>query len=103
MTYASTYNAKIKEIGSARPFTTCKKGRKEGLVAPPDLDKIIHDFRSSLNIILGNSELMLDDAMGRINKQQREGLKDILSSGESLRELVYDIVLWRNASTGDKK
>jgi len=46
---------------------------------------------------------MLDDAMGRINKQQREGLKDILSSGESLRELVYDIVLWRNASTGDKK
>ena len=52
------------------------------------LEKTAHDFRSSLNIIIGFSELLLDEAPGKINDEQRRALSDIHDSGLRLLDIV---------------
>ncbi len=47
-----------------------------------------HDFRTPLNIIIGFTELMLDEVPGKINEEQRRSLNDILNSAKRLLELV---------------
>jgi hypothetical protein len=47
-----------------------------------------HDFRTPLNIIIGFSELLLEEIPGRINEEQRLDLTDILNSGRRLLGLV---------------
>jgi K+-sensing histidine kinase KdpD len=54
------------------------------------LEKISHDFRAPLNIIIGFSELLLDETPGKINGEQRRALNDILNSGHHLLTLVND-------------
>jgi signal transduction histidine kinase len=55
------------------------------------LEKILHDFRTPLNIIIGFSELLLDEAPGKINDAQRCALGDILDSGNRLLNQVNKI------------
>jgi signal transduction histidine kinase len=50
--------------------------------------KLSHEFRTPLNIIIGFTELMLDEVPGKINEQQRLSLNDILNSAKRLLELV---------------
>jgi signal transduction histidine kinase len=57
-----------------------------------DIDKTAHDLRASLNIIIGFSELMLDEVMGKINKEQRRSLNDILNNGKRLLVLSDEII-----------
>jgi signal transduction histidine kinase len=52
------------------------------------LTKMSHDFRTPLNIIIGFTELMLDEVPGKINEEQRSALNDILNSAKRLLELV---------------
>lgn len=52
--------------------------------------KMSHDFRAGLNIIIGFTELMLDEVPGRINQQQRYSLNDIYASSQRLLELVNE-------------
>lgn len=52
------------------------------------LSKMSHDFRTPLNIIIGFTELMLDEVPGKINEEQRRSLNDILNSAKRLLELV---------------
>lgn len=51
-------------------------------------EKLSHEFRTPLNIIIGFTELMLDEVPGKINEQQRLSLNDILNSARRLLELV---------------
>jgi len=55
------------------------------------LAKISHEWRASLNIIIGFAELMLDEVPGKINEQQRQSLNDILNSGKRLLELINNL------------
>jgi hypothetical protein len=57
----------------------------------PDMRKTYHDFRSSLNIIIGYSELMLDGVMGKMTDEQREGMKDILTASFHMLDLVSEV------------
>ncbi|MFH1647072.1 MAG: histidine kinase dimerization/phospho-acceptor domain-containing protein [Chloroflexota bacterium] len=50
-----------------------------------------HDFRTPLNIIIGFTELLLDEVPGEINEEQRRGLTDILDSARRLLDMVNDI------------
>ena len=50
--------------------------------------KMSHDFRTPLNIIIGFTELMLDEVPGKINEEQKRSLNDILASAKRLLELV---------------
>ena len=51
-----------------------------------------HELRTPLNIIIGFSELMLGGAVGRLNKEQKQCLNDILSGGQHLLSLINDIL-----------
>jgi signal transduction histidine kinase len=58
-----------------------------------DVEKVIHDFRSSLNVIIGYSELMVDGVMGKMTEEQRITMKDILEKSRRLADMVNDLVL----------
>jgi len=57
-------------------------------VEPEFFSKMSHDFRTPLNIIIGFTELMLDEVPGKINEEQRRSLNDILDSAKRLLDLV---------------
>ena len=66
-----------------------KSGSVTGIKVDSELlSRISHDFRTPLNIIIGFTELMLDEVPGKINEQQRRSLIDILNSTKRLLELV---------------
>jgi signal transduction histidine kinase len=61
----------------------------KGLKVETDfLSNMSHDFRTPLNIIIGFTELMLDEVPGKINEEQRRSLNDIMDSAKRLLELV---------------
>jgi signal transduction histidine kinase len=64
---------------------------KEDKLHRERLEQISHDFRTPLNIIIGFAELLLDEAPGKINDEQRRSLNDILNSGHRLLGLVNEI------------
>ena len=65
---------------------------KAGMKVESDfLAKKSHDFRTPLNIIIGFTELMLDEVPGKINEEQRCSLNDILNSAKRLLELVNNM------------
>ena len=53
--------------------------------------RISHDFRSALNVVAGFTELLLDEAPGKINEEQRLSLNDILNSSRRLNDLVNEV------------
>jgi hypothetical protein len=90
--------------GSGRQTAIKGDDRTEtGVKNPYNVEKTAHDFRASLNIIIGFTELMLDEATGKINKEQRRSLNDILSNGKRLLDLSDDIVKRLEAASGNPK
>jgi signal transduction histidine kinase len=81
-------NAGLVHGRAARPETGLPDaggGQSTTADLPRDL---AHDFRTPLNIIIGFSELMLEEIPGKINEEQRRDLVDILNSGKRLLGLV---------------
>ncbi len=78
-------------------------GQEKSPAASEDLDKITHDIRSSINIIIGYSQLMLDQTPGKINAQQRQALQDILKSSNRLNDLADIIVRRLDTISGRKQ
>jgi signal transduction histidine kinase/ActR/RegA family two-component response regulator len=56
------------------------------------LASMSHELRTPLNAVIGFSEVLLDRMFGEINERQAEYLRDILSSGRHLLELINDIL-----------
>ena len=56
-----------------------------------EVEKTRHEFRSSLNVIIGYAELMLDGAMGKMTEEQIIGIKDILNKSRHLAQMVNDL------------
>ena len=54
------------------------------------VSKMSHEFRAALNVIIGFTELMLDEVPGPINQRQRHSLNDIHTSSQRLLELVNE-------------
>ncbi|MBA7682124.1 Non-motile and phage-resistance protein [subsurface metagenome] len=54
------------------------------------VSKMSHEFRAALNVIIGFTELMLDEVPGPINQRQRHSLNDIHASSQRLLELVNE-------------
>lgn len=75
---------------------------EENTAGSETLDKIAHDIRSSVNIIVGYTQLMLDQTTGKINTRQRRALQDILRSSTRLHDLT-DIVIRRLDAVSSKK
>jgi len=56
------------------------------------LASMSHELRTSLNSIIGFSEILLDNMTGTLTNQQREYVTDIMESGKHLLELINDIL-----------
>ena len=56
------------------------------------LANMSHELRTPLNAIIGFSEVLLERMFGDLNDRQEEYLRDILSSGRHLLELLNDIL-----------
>jgi len=56
------------------------------------LANMSHELRTPLNVIVGFSELMLDEIPGPVNKEQRQCLDDILASGRHLLGLINELL-----------
>jgi PAS domain S-box-containing protein len=56
------------------------------------LAKMSHELRTPLNVIIGFSELMMDEVPGKINDEQRHCLSDVLDSGQHLLSLINEVL-----------
>ena len=56
------------------------------------LASMSHELRTPLNVIIGFSELMIDQVLGKINEEQRQSLRDVLDSSQHLLNLVNDVL-----------
>ena len=56
------------------------------------LANMSHELRTPLNSILGFSEILIDELYGKLNKEQREYINDIYTSGRHLLGLINDIL-----------
>jgi len=56
------------------------------------LANMSHELRTPLNVIIGFSELMTDEVPGKINKEQRQCLSDVLNSSKHLLNLINDVL-----------
>jgi signal transduction histidine kinase len=71
-------------------------------VYPRKLDKITHDVRGSISIIVGYTQMMLDEATGKINTAQRQALKDVLACANKLYGLTDEILKRLENTSGEK-
>jgi len=56
------------------------------------LAHVSHELRTPLNIIIGFSELMVDESTGEINDKQRQCLNDVLDSSHHLLNLINGVL-----------
>jgi len=56
------------------------------------LANMSHELRTPLNVIIGFSELMLDEVPGKVNEEQRQCLSDVLSSSKHLLSLINEVL-----------
>jgi signal transduction histidine kinase len=113
MAREETGRAKLEDTGmglltglksSGRQLLVHGRERREGIrAASVNIEKAAHDFRASLNIIIGFAELMLDEVTGKINAEQRRSLNDILNNARRLLDLVDDIFKTLENMTNSKK
>lgn len=56
------------------------------------LANMSHELRTPLNGIIGFSEFMLDEKVGKLNAKQKEYLTDVYNSGKHLLQLINDVL-----------
>jgi signal transduction histidine kinase len=71
-------------------FKANKELKKATRAKSEFVSKMSHEFRAALNVIIGFTELMLDEVPGPINQQQKHSLNDILASSQRLLALVNE-------------
>ena len=81
-------NARLyRELESRAPSSAVASQHKSEFLA-----SMSHELRTPLNAVIGFSEVLLERMFGDINERQEEYLRDILSSGRHLLELLNDIL-----------
>jgi signal transduction histidine kinase/DNA-binding response OmpR family regulator len=83
-------------IHNARQFHELERKRDEVEIASRHKSEFLasmsHELRTPLNAVIGFSEVLLERMFGDLNDRQGEYLRDILSSGRHLLELLNDIL-----------
>jgi signal transduction histidine kinase len=77
-------NSSLEETNRALEEASCAKS--------DFLAKMSHELRTPLNVIMGFSELMLDEVPGKINEEQRQCLGDMLTSSRHLLGLINEVL-----------
>ena len=83
-------------VSNARLFRELERKSAELQVASVHksdfLASMSHELRTPLNAVIGFSEVLLERMFGDLNERQEEYLRDILSSGKHLLELLNEIL-----------
>jgi signal transduction histidine kinase/DNA-binding response OmpR family regulator len=83
-------------IHNARQFHELERKSDEVEIASRHKSEFLasmsHELRTPLNAVIGFSEVLLEQMFGDLNDRQGEYLRDILSSGRHLLELLNDIL-----------
>ena len=83
-------------IHNARLFRELERKSAEVEVASRHKSEFLasmsHELRTPLNAVIGFSEVLLERMFGDLNDRQEDYLRDILSSGRHLLELLNDIL-----------
>ncbi|MCP4141796.1 MAG: PAS domain S-box protein [Chloroflexi bacterium] len=83
----------IKEMGYINIYGRNITAEKESDRIKADfVASVSHELRTPLAPILGWSEILLDEAPGEINEEQREFLQAIYDGGIHLQQIVYDLL-----------
>ena len=56
------------------------------------LANMSHELRTPLNVIIGFSQLMLDEVPGKVNQKQKQCLSDVLESSRHLLNLINEVL-----------
>ena len=62
--------------------------------------KMSHELCTPLNVIIGFTELLLDEVPGQINEEQRNSLNEILTSSKRIINLINAIRDQSNIESG---
>ena len=84
-------------------FEVNKELKKATQAKSEFLAHMSHELRTPLNVIIGFSQLMIDEVPGQVNTEQRRCLDDILSSGEHLLGLINDVLDLSKIESGKLK
>ena len=84
-------------LEKSRELETASQAKSEFLA------HMSHELRTPLNVIIGFSELMMDEIPGKINAEQRQCFDDILSSSKHLLNLINDVLDLSRVESGKLK
>jgi signal transduction histidine kinase len=51
-----------------------------------------HELRTPLNVIIGFSQLLIDEVPGKVNGEQKQCLEDVLGEGNHLLDLINEVL-----------
>ncbi len=64
------------------------------------MGKVSHELKTPLTGILGFSELLLNERVGKLNESQKRYVKNIVKSGEHLRSIIDDLLDFSRIDSG---
>jgi PAS domain S-box-containing protein len=64
------------------------------------LANMSHELRTPLNSIIGFSEVLIDELIGKLNGDQKDAAEDILESGRHLLKLINDLLDFSKINAG---
>jgi len=67
------------------------------------LTMVSHEFRTPLTSIITFTELLLDDAAGKMNQEQTEYVSDVLDSSQRLLQMINDLLDLSRLEAGKTK
>jgi len=99
----TTYMGKHANVAYIRDITERKRAEEKLIEKTREVEEanrlkseflahMSHELRTPLNVVIGFSQLMLDNIPGEINEEQRQCLSDVLSSSKHLLNLINEVL-----------
>jgi signal transduction histidine kinase len=88
---AAQYNLELK-IKNDELAEALESARQANLIKSRFLANMSHELRTPLNGIIGLSEVLHDELLGKLSPEQKEYMDDILASGRHLLNLVNNLL-----------
>jgi signal transduction histidine kinase/CheY-like chemotaxis protein len=81
---------------------------EEQLVRLQELDKlrqqflanVSHELRTPLTMILGNTDILLEEILGKLNDEQKDFLRTVHEQGQVLHQLIGDVLAFADIKAG---